>query len=37
VDFEDDFMVEWGNKLAIETNYFTDPMRNVLNLDFSRA
>ena len=33
-DFEDDFMVEWGNKLAVGTNYFTDPMGNVMNLEF---
>ncbi|QCE03454.1 hypothetical protein DEO72_LG8g1478 [Vigna unguiculata] len=33
-DFEDDFMLEWGNKLALGTNYFTYPMGNVLNLDF---
>ncbi|QCD96215.1 hypothetical protein DEO72_LG6g917 [Vigna unguiculata] len=27
-------MVEWGNKLALGTNYFTDPMGNVMNLEF---
>ncbi|QCD83103.1 hypothetical protein DEO72_LG2g3446 [Vigna unguiculata] len=27
-------MVEWGKKLVIGTNYFTDPMGNVLNLEF---
>jgi len=33
-DFEESFMVEWGKKLVIGTNYFTDPMGNVMNLDF---
>jgi len=33
-DFEEGFMVEWGKKLVIGTNYFTDPMGNVLNLEF---
>jgi len=33
-DFEEGFMVEWGKKLVIGTNYFTDPMGNVLNFEF---
>ena len=33
-DFEEGFMVEWGKKLVIGTNYFTDPMENVMNLEF---
>ena len=33
-DFEDGFMLEWGNKLTLGTNYFTDPMGNVMNLEF---
>ncbi|QCE06422.1 hypothetical protein DEO72_LG9g1434 [Vigna unguiculata] len=33
-DFEEGFMVEWGKKLVIGTNYFTDPMGNVMNLEF---
>ena len=32
-DFEDGFMLEWGNKLTLGTNYFTDPMGNVMNLE----
>ncbi|QCD85975.1 hypothetical protein DEO72_LG3g496 [Vigna unguiculata] len=33
-DFEDGFMLEWGKKLILGTNYFTDPMGNVMNLEF---
>jgi len=33
-DFEEGFMVEWGKKLVLGTNYFTDPMGNVMNLEF---
>jgi len=30
-------MVEWGNKLAIGTNYITNLMENVLNLEFEEG
>ena len=33
-DFEEGFMVEWGKQLVIGTNYFTDPMGNVMNFEF---
>ena len=33
-DFEDGFMLEWGKKLILGTNYFTDPMGSVMNLEF---
>jgi len=27
-------MTEWGSKLSLGTNYFTDPMENVFHMDF---
>jgi len=33
-DFEEGFMVEWGKQLVIGTNFFTDPMGNVMNFEF---
>jgi len=27
-------MLEWGKKLTLGTNYFTNPMGNVMNLEF---
>jgi len=37
LDFEDDFLVEWEKKLHIGTNYFTDPMENVSNVEFEES